>query len=419
MALVSASKYVSKPFGEYAMQVCKKTKYFDALHLLDVYNESHEEQKIRKMMVRYTGRPNFIKQTYADFDFIAGKKLIDYEYLNLLISQENSEDSEGSVLEPSLISTETAETDLCAIEKDIKFQYMIRKISDARGKILSLDVNPMSAVGLAMWLSPEFGAKVKDVFLRFIEGDVHLLRETIKNLNITTGLVNNLETTTDPDTNEVAISITTFEKNNYMAKIKNDRHKREIQQLIDEKNGVITKQKSEIDRLIIQLKESDRKADAERKKAEEERKNAEEERKKADARFNKLLGVAEKSDAKLDAILPQRVNIDMNTDPDVPNVYILLDKGAVLDEYDLYVIRCQASSYDTRLKAVRKTYGKKIVNLYTFKQPNAIAFWKSVKKDLSANISKDSSSNWFKLKNMTISVFEYELKEHDLKRTNK
>jgi hypothetical protein len=139
MALVSASKYVSKPFGEYTMQVCKKTKYFNALHLLDVYNESHEEQQIRKRMIFHINRNKFMKQTYADFNYIADKKLIDYDYLNSLISQENSE------------------TDLCAIKKDIKFQYMIRKISDARGKILILDIHPMSCVRISFWINANFG----------------------------------------------------------------------------------------------------------------------------------------------------------------------------------------------------------------------------------------------------------------------
>ena len=442
MSLTIADNYVSKSFGEYSLQVCKKTKYFNALHLLDVYNDSYDEKKVRKFMIQYMKRSKFMRQVDADFDFIVDKKLLNYEFLNSLmpVSQENTEDSDGCVLQPSQLSLETSETDLKALDKNIKYQYMVRKVESGYNKILSLDINPMSAVGLAMWLNPAFGSKVKDVFLRFIEGDANLIKETIQNLNNVTGLVNNLETTTDPETNEIAMSITKFEKNNYIAKIKNEQHKREIQKMIDEKNGIINKQKSDIDslqqkmdKMLIQMEENRQEADEERKKAaeerkeaaearkevDEERKKADEERKKSEARFNKLLGVAEKSDAKLDAVLPQRVNIDMDNDPDVPNVYILFDKRAIPNECDLYVIRCQASSYKTRIKAVRQEYGKKIVKIYTFKQPNAIAFWKTVKNELSGHIVKDPSTNWFKLKDMTLDRFKYELQEHDRKRITK
>ena len=353
MALTIADNYVSKSFGEYSLQVCKKTKYFNALHLLDVYNDSYEEKKIRKRMIHYMKRPKFINQVDADFDFIADKKLLDYEFLNSLmhVSQENTEDSDGHVLCPSQLTIETSETDIKALDKNIKYQYMVRKVDSGYNKILSLDINPMSAVGLAMWLSPAFGSKVKDVFLRFIEGDANLIKETIQNLNDTTDMVNNLETTTNPDTNEISILITTFEKNDYMAKIKNDRHKREIQQLIDEKNGVITKQKCQIDELLEQLKENARKA--------EERDRI------ADERYNNLIGYAANTNEKLNLVLPQRVKINMETDPNVEQVYISYDRNAVVGDFDLYVIRCQSSSYDASIARIRKKYAGNIVEIYS------------------------------------------------------
>jgi hypothetical protein len=424
MALVSASKYISKPFGEYAIQVCKKTKYFNALHLLDVYNESHGEQKIRKDMIKYMGRSTFMKQVDADFNFIVDKKLIDYEYLNSImsISQENDGDSDGDRLSPSLISAETSETDIKTIEKDIKFRYMVRKVESGYNKILSLDVNPMSAIGLAMWLSPAFGAKVKDVFLRFIEGDAYIIKETIQNRNIATGLINNLETTTDPDTNEISMLITTFEKNDYMAKIKNDRHKREIQQLIDEKNGIINKQKCRIDELLIQMKENEKKAD--------------DERKKADERFNRLMGHAENSEIKaeeerglanierkkaditrkkLDKVLPQRVDID-ETDLKHPKIFILKNCNKTEKKYNLYVMRCQSSSYNTRLKQLKTEYGNDIRRIKTLKQPNAVVFWNTIKEKLKNNLDHDSASNWFNLVNMTRVEFKKKINELDKKR---
>ena len=79
-----------------------------------------------------------MRQVDADFDFIVDKKLLDYEYLNSLMSV-------------------SQETDLKALDKNIKYQYMVRKLSDARGKILILDIHPMSCVRLSFWLDAKFG----------------------------------------------------------------------------------------------------------------------------------------------------------------------------------------------------------------------------------------------------------------------
>ena len=88
MALTTSVKYVSKPFGEYTLQVCKKTKYFNALHLLNVYNDTYEKQKVKKRMIFYMKGDKFMNQVQSDFNYIAEKKLIDYEYLNVIIFQE-------------------------------------------------------------------------------------------------------------------------------------------------------------------------------------------------------------------------------------------------------------------------------------------------------------------------------------------
>ena len=184
MALVSNSRYVAKSFGDYALEVCSKTKYFNGLHLLRTYNETHDKQKKLKNMTKYIGRTTFIKQVVADFNYLVNKKLLDYGYLNNIY-----ENIAGDNLHPAQISAETSLEDIKALSKDIKFKYMIRETSTMNGSsktIHNLDINPMSAVGLAMWLSPDFGSKVKDVFLRFIEGDATLIKESVENLNAIT-----------------------------------------------------------------------------------------------------------------------------------------------------------------------------------------------------------------------------------------
>ena len=45
MSLGVNTKYIAKSFGDYALEVCSKTKYFNGLNLLSVCNETHNTQK--------------------------------------------------------------------------------------------------------------------------------------------------------------------------------------------------------------------------------------------------------------------------------------------------------------------------------------------------------------------------------------
>ena len=78
------SKYVPKTFGKYTFNVCEKTKYFDALGMLSVYNETHESNKLLKKMNQHINHKKFQMQIVADFDKISLDKKIDYDYLNNL-----------------------------------------------------------------------------------------------------------------------------------------------------------------------------------------------------------------------------------------------------------------------------------------------------------------------------------------------
>jgi hypothetical protein len=195
----------------------------------------------------------------------------------------------------------------------------------------------------------------------------------------------------------------------------------------------ISSLEQKLDNISLTLHESNKKADKEREKADKEREKAEErfqeERLKSEERYNKLFGAAENTsqkldisnqklentNQKLDAVLPQRVAIESN-DPDHPQVFILRDCDATEGELNLYCMRCQTSKYNQQLKKLKSNYGDNIRRMLTIKQPNAIVFWKEIKKELSANIIKDNNSNWFKLQNMTNLEFKQKINELDATR---
>ena len=453
MALISNSRYVSKSLGEYTIQICKKTNYFNALHLFKVYNDTYEKQKLLKRMNEYIKRAKFMKQVVSDFNYIANKKLLDYEFLNNLCDKKD-----GRIMRPVKISTDTDINDLTELDKGIKFEYMIREKKDINDyKIISLDINPMSAIGLAMWLNPAFGSEVKDVFLRFIEGDVSLIKETVENLNNITGKVNNINVATNPEDGSAVLLLKTYEKDSFDANYEYNKLKKEMIEMENMYKGIITEKDDKIDKLTLKIDQllgyavstkntlDDTKiilTDTNNKLIDISAYAEDTNKKLIDTKIiltdtnnklddtkiiltdtnNKLDDtkiILTDTNKKLTEVLPQRVNIDMITDPDVPQVYILYDRNAGIDEYDLYVMRCQTSGFNSSLKKIRKKYGNNIHKIYTVKQPNAVLFWRDFKLENKDNINKGLKSNWFKLVDIDIQQFKNNLNEFEKKRITK
>jgi hypothetical protein len=149
---MAVSRYISKNFGKYELEICKKTNYFNALHLLNVYNDSFEKQKIVKMMIRFLKGDNFTKQLNSDFNHIVEKNLLDYEYLNDLI-----ETMKVLKISSSQVTEKTPPCEIKELSEDLKYKYMVRKVELRYNNILSLDIHPMLTIRLSMWLSPVLG----------------------------------------------------------------------------------------------------------------------------------------------------------------------------------------------------------------------------------------------------------------------
>jgi hypothetical protein len=164
--------------------------------------------------------------------------------------------------------------------------------------------------------------------------------------------------------------------------------------------------------------ESENKRAESEKRQEESEKRFEYESKKRAEEFNKLMGITKETKSTLDKVLPHSVDIELS-DPDYPQVFILRDLDAEEGEHNFYAMRCQTSNYKTRLRELKSKYGDNIKRACTIKQPNAVIFWKSVKKELRNNLVCDSTSNWFSLKDMTKIQFKKKITEINTKRLTK
>ena len=431
---------------------CPTTGFICAKNILTKYNDTcfvKKDKKELRCLNEYIARPEFLISILADFNNVASDNKLDLNYLNTLHDNTETKISNMPDMDDRKFrSSNNGISHICdTYSNDVKFNYMVRKISSGYNKIDNIFVHPLVAIGVAMWMSPTFGSIVKDSYYKFINGDVKHINETIQNLNTNTGLINNFETTTNPLTNEVTMLITTIKKDDIMAEIKDDQLRKRIQSLLDEKNGIIKEKEDNITKLLIKLDEESKKAEDERKRSEErfqdEHKQAEKERKQSEERFNTLmnrtglihdtlinteskldianvtlinteskLDIANvtlvNTESKLDRILPQRVELHKLESFDIPCVIILQDMDAKFDEYNLYVLRIQSGSIKSAIKKFKnKNESINVITVYRSQQPNAVAFWKIVRanEDLIHEINKCPKENWFGLNNMTTDEF--------------
>ena len=438
MSLV-ASKYISKPFGDYTLKVCKKTKYIDGLHLFKTYNDTYEVQKLKKDMIKYIRRATFSKQVNADFDHIADKKLLNYTYLQKLCKN-----IDEPKLPPSLISAETSVDAIKELPKDIKFQYMVRRTESGYNKITQLDIHPMSAIGVAMWLSPSFGAEVKDVFLRFVEGDLTLIKEVVENANNITGKINNVITASNNEGKTLMI-VNTYEKDSFDIKFEYEQLKEKIQELEDRHKGIIKIKDDKIDKLSLQIQEllgyTKTQNNVLNKKIDNQTtlinnrgimiNNLGDKINNQTTLINKqttlINSQGEKLDnqttlinnqgEKLDRIVQDRVLLSELSNPK-HNVIVIKWQSRCIDDYPFCVFNCQKRSLAKLIKEQRSNMNCRFkrVNLYENCQPNAKAFWNTFIEKYSSNLIKFKNTSWFGLNDISPDEFIMKLNELETER---
>jgi hypothetical protein len=194
-----------------------------------------------------------------------------------------------------------------------------------------------------------------------------------------------------------------------------------------------------LDKMLLKLDSSEKKLDESEKKLDESEKKREygriiyeEERKKTDVRFNKLIGISEDIkgqndtlEVKLDDanrelkdtnvvlkdVAKQHVEINKLDLKKHPKFIILKDPND--DQMPYYAIRRQKESLQEAIDEIKEKYPD-LKNWIQIPQPNAIAFFNLIKKELGEYMDRDG--NWFGLKNITSSEFKKRVKELNKKR---
>jgi phage anti-repressor protein len=178
--------------------------------------------------------------------------------------------------------------------------------------------------------------------------------------------------------------------------------------------------------------ESDKRQIESDKKIEESSKRFEEESKRREDEFNKLIGITTETkdelkntksaiiglsdelkdtNVVLKHVAKQHVEINKLDLKKHPKFIILKDPND--DQMPYYAIRRQKESLQEAIDEIKEKYPdlKKWIQI---PQPNAIAFFNLIKKELGEYINRDG--NWFGLKNITSNEFKKRVKELNRKR---
>jgi hypothetical protein len=159
--------------------------------------------------------------------------------------------------------------------------------------------------------------------------------------------------------------------------------------------------------------ESEKKRDESEKKAEIERQKADSDRKKADKRFQRLLGLAENTEETLKEVSKHHVEIGKLDYNKHPKFIIMKDPND--DEIPYYAIRRQKESLQDAIDEITEKFPDLKIWI-RIPQPNAVAFFNLIKKELGSYMNRDG--NWFGLKDITSGEFKKKVKDLNQRRSN-
>jgi hypothetical protein len=158
-----------------------------------------------------------------------------------------------------------------------------------------------------------------------------------------------------------------------------------------------------------EYKQSEKKRDEDSKKRDDEYKQSEkkrdEEEKRQEDRYKKLFGTTEEINETLKVVSKNHVDINKLDLKKHPKFIILKDPDD--DQMPYYVIRRQQESLQDAIDDIKIEYPKLKVWL-NIPQPNAIAFFNLIKKELGEYMIRDG--NWFGLKDIRSGEFKRKVK---------
>ena len=161
------------------------------------------------------------------------------------------------------------------------------------------------------------------------------------------------------------------------------------------------------------MKETNEILKDERKKADDDRKKAEERDKIQSANIDRLLGYATETNETLKVVAKNHVEVNKLTKNQQCKLVIL--KDSTDNELPFNVIRRQNISIESTINEHKEKYDVDLTIWFELEQPNAMAFYNIIKKELKQYMN--ISGFWFGLKNITEEEFKQKIYDINKRRT--
>ena len=165
--------------------------------------------------------------------------------------------------------------------------------------------------------------------------------------------------------------------------------------------------------LLQTLKETNNLMIVNEKKADDERKKADERDKIQSANIDRLLGYATETNETLKVVAKNHVEVNKLTKNQQCKLVIL--KDSTDNELPFNVIRRQNISIESTINEHKEKYDVDLTIWFELEQPNAMAFYNIIKKELKEYMN--ISGFWFGLKNITEEEFKQKIYDINKRRT--
>ena len=176
---------------------------------------------------------------------------------------------------------------------------------------------------------------------------------------------------------------------------------------------IINTLEQKLDRISLDMKETNETLKEERKKADDDRKKAEERDKIQSANIDRLLGYATETNETLKVVAKNHVEVNKLTKNQQCKLVIL--KDSTDNELPFNVIRRQNISIESTINEHKEKYDVDLTMWFELEQPNAMAFYNIIKKELKEYMN--ISGFWFGLKNITEEEFKQKIYDINKRRT--
>lgn len=267
-------------------------------------------------------------------------------------------------------------------------------------------------------MSPSFGSHVKDIFLKYSNGDLSIAKQVVDNHDKKNKTKTHLEIAQNPNKNDAIMIANSYKNDSDEIKEKYEELLLEMELMKEEKNNLLIKYHTK-NKEVKKLTKDNNKLSVILHRMEQKIEETKEDNKithfKLDRTYeqysiikNQLIILQD----SMEAVLEDRVVRKYITEAQDETLIIYKDNRKN-EDYNYYVIRSKKNLVDSLIQKQKTKFDipeNKIEKFYEIKNsPNARIYWLSFIKKYGDMINRYKNTQWFGLKKLNEKIFKKRL----------